>query len=229
MSLALPARPADQVAAAVVIGAREVGVAVVTRERLLHGRVLNVRKIRSAAARERRFAQVLDDVLEHGAPGHLVVVVPKDLDQTREAQLASLARIAAHRGLARVDLRAPDVRRGFAPVATTRALSQALCERYPTLAPRVPVSTALLSGRAAPRSERERYWTPLFLAVGAAALVLDRAAVEAISSYAVPPQTQPNPAGDPPRPRRLGRTGEPSLPRDLAARRPLVPVNTRRR
>lgn len=163
----------------IALGAREVGVAVVTGERLLTASVLNVRKIRSPDMRQRRFEQAVSLLLDAYAVTRLAFVA----DQEGGAdQAAWLEREARRREVPATRLLPARVRAALCgPGArpSNGALARQIVGRFPLLWNRSPDSEAvpgasLAEGlRRRTRSHRARYHARMFLAAGAAMLDLD--------------------------------------------------------
>ncbi len=167
------------------LGIREVGIAVTTRTSVLQTRVLNLRCLTSRGGIERRFRQELENTVNAFAVEHialaavgtgaekfpLLVVLHRHVLDVAEEQRLAIAHLAP-----------AAIKSGLAPPATNpshRALRAAMIARFPSL-------SHLSSARAAPAingmrdfglvnpSAKERYWTPMFLALGAATLHLDQ-------------------------------------------------------
>lgn len=163
------------------LGAREIGVAVGSRERLLDCHVLNVRKVPSREGKERSFRVLVEQWLARYAPARIAVVAALDTqdDAFIEGCLAWLGHLVEERGLTLRSYTAEEVKGALCHgqgKPTLRLLARELCERYPELWSKSP--DARRRARAAPaegrplrelyvRSAHERYWSRVFLAAGA--------------------------------------------------------------
>lgn len=180
-----PNPPTTPTCLGILLGAREVGVAVATREHLLHDGVVNLRKLTSREGREARFRQAMAARLDRFPVTRVAVTRPLGVLHDPglvDAERAWLADECRRRGLA---LHAYDTRAVRADPAsagrlrTHRVLAEQLAARFPELAGKCPTyRTTPASGVPA----RARYWFRMFLALATALCDLDRALLNRLDS-----------------------------------------------
>lgn len=170
------------------LSAREVGLAVVSREHLVRDGVMNLKKLPSDAGKERRFQQVMVGLLDEFRPGHLSIIRPPLPSQARpliRTERLFLQTEAARRGIVFRELDPEEVKRTLVPRqarATLRELAAELARRFPELRPRSPLETQPPGALHLPeladrtrrvRTDKERYWSRMFLALGGAVHTLE--------------------------------------------------------
>lgn len=172
----------------VLLSAREIGLAIVRENRLLEFGVTNLRKLQSRETKEQRARRAIEQLLDEYTVTRIARAVPdRDLDPSGvvTAEFAWLEAEALRRNLQLHAYQASDIRRalvGSGRRATNRTVSEAIALRYQALSKYAPsaqpaAGSNLVPELAARRStmpnNRERYWTRVFLAAGAAAYDLD--------------------------------------------------------
>ncbi|MFZ5479092.1 MAG: hypothetical protein ACOZNI_20145 [Myxococcota bacterium] len=177
LSLPFPPDALPRVALGVCLGNRMVGVAVLTRERLLRAQVVGLRRL-AREKRAGRLARVTRALTERFGPSRIAVV---QLAGVRDDVVAldPEAVVAAATPTPTVTrYRAPDVRIALAQEGThptNRAVAHLLAERFPELARHAPEpapSVEPTNGPWVPRRKyptpKDRYYVRLFLAVAVA-------------------------------------------------------------
>lgn len=171
------------------LGPREVGIALLSSEHLVVFRVVNLRKIASHEGRERRFCQVLDDLLDtfpvtriawsrldERPQKTLTLVENQELAIGQAARTRQLASDHVDRDKA-LDHLLPD-----SDPKTLYTLAEMLASRFPELREKAPSSEPVPGADHVPelalvgrrlRTSRERYWSRMFLALGIAQTALD--------------------------------------------------------
>lgn len=177
----------------VLLSSREVGLAVIAGNRLLEFGVTNLRKLRSREAREQRVRRAIERLIDDYAVARIARAIPdRPLDPTGlvAAEAAWLEDACARRGLPLHAYPAADIRRALVPAhhrATNRTVADAIADRFDALrqytpsgrpAPGAELVPELATRRSAVPTNRERYWTRVFLAAGAAAYDLDHVGQE---------------------------------------------------
>jgi hypothetical protein len=192
-------RPAvgSPVALGVCPGGRAVGLAIASREHLVRVYVLNLAKIPSDEGREQRFRTVLLRLLDaYGIARVAVVLRTARSDPRVHQELAVLRALAFEHDLPLGTTTGGEVRRAFGPTETgrhaNRAVASALVTRYPALrrairSDREDLARSLTLGlrRTSFPSPFERYWSRMFLALGAAVLDLEGAIQDEVTSPAL--------------------------------------------
>lgn len=184
----LDPRSVPETVLGVLLSSREIGLAVVSGDRLLEFGVTNLRKLRSREAREQRARRAIERLIDDYGVSRVARVIPdRSLDPTGlvASELAWLEAEATRRSLPLRAYQAADVRRAIvAPDAraTNRSVAEAIGRRFEALSRYTPsahpaAGSALVPELATRRScvptNRERYWARVFLAAGAAAYDLD--------------------------------------------------------
>jgi hypothetical protein len=181
--LRVPLKP-TAVCLGLALTTRDLGLAVTSPNQLFATRVINLRKLVSDEARERRFAQVLDQALATYPVTRLAVVLPErpSPPPPRVAtQHTRLVEVSRERALPLTTKTAQDVKTAFtdqdAPHASHRTLTAALVARFPELAAKAPHLAPPAPGFRPRRlrTNKERYWSRMFLALGGALHALETA------------------------------------------------------
>ena len=178
---------------AIAPGRREAALAVARPDHLVRWRTVNLRKVRSREARESRFRNAVETVLDDFVIARLVIVrVPKqeDVDGLLGAEDTWLAEEAQRRSVPAVSLDAENIRaRSVSPGKhgpTNRLLAEAMLDRFPELRRADPARThpgaEHLGGapESVVRTRRERYYVRLILAVAATQIVLEDLTTETV-------------------------------------------------
>lgn len=167
----------------------QVGLALASVAHVVHTQVVNIRKLRSREAREARVRQVVLRMVEAYRPTHLVLVLSASDDEEPllTALRTWLEATATEHGLQVLRMTRGEVRQALVPRGTrpsNRNLADLLATRFAAVAelapsrekPLLPMNLVGAVGmRRRLRTSRERYWQPMFLALGAATTVLDGA------------------------------------------------------
>lgn len=159
------------------LGARELGIAVVSREHLVLAKVVHLGD--ASIHRLQRFIQVLQELLERYCPRRVAVVTRQRPGPSAHAiteQWTTLCNIS--RPLVATTYTADQIRASHLPTGrqSTRALADLLGTCFPELAPHAPSTRAARRDQGvvpehAKRhvvSSHERYWSRAFLAVAGA-------------------------------------------------------------
>lgn len=180
-SLRAPETPRRDLALAVCLGNRTVGLALVTRERLLRAHAVTLHRV-PGPKRAAYLTAVLSGLVDAYQPGRIVVVEPPSLSRCplagcvrgwTERLVGAQERIAT--SYAAVLVRASQV--GDRCRATNRNLASVLTDRFPELrtllGPSANERTPRWSHRAPVRTPRERYCARVVLAIAGALHDLD--------------------------------------------------------
>ncbi len=173
----------------IALGKREAGLALASREHLFLDRVLTLRKIPSVDGRERRFAQVVDKLIDDFDVQRVSLVLPHGRHAKEpqvQAQISCLERVREERGLSLNTYEMEEVKRSLIPTdknMSLRELAEVLAEQFTELKSKAPSTTPVPGAEHLPelanrprrtRTARERYWARMFLALGAAIYDLNR-------------------------------------------------------
>mgnify|MGYP000132329275 CR=1 FL=1 len=164
------------------LGAREVGQAAATVNELLSESVLNIRKIASDTGKERRFRQTVERAITQLGVERIAVVRPVGEVARHvvvKAQELVLDEVADRTGVIVTYRDADDVRKAHLTDHSLRPSNQRLARE---LVKRYPELEARLSEGTRARTGKERYWSRMFLALGAALIEL-RAIIRNPSIY----------------------------------------------
>lgn len=169
--------PRTDTCLAVAVGGSEVGLALLTRERLLDDDVLNVRKLPTPEGREHKFRHRVEAILDEGRVTVLLAVTQRRSNPTMGRQLTTLDHLARARGLpllwrAAADLRAVAQARERAKHSTNLVVARQACTAFPELACRLDPNAGDRE-----RNGRDRYHARVFLAVLAGTLALEERAL----------------------------------------------------
>ena len=173
----------------VALGGREVGLAIATREHLVYDGILNLQKIKTEELRERQFAVGIARRLDGYPVTRLAVVVLQTPGTAKvplvEIERCRLAGIARERNLTLTTYRSSEVKAKLLPNhsrPSTRALGNELGTRFLSLAGKAPSAEPVPGADLVPElalmrrtvvTAHERYWSRMFLALGAALVDLD--------------------------------------------------------
>jgi len=161
------------------ISAREVGIAVASREHLVLARVVHLGE--SGVERLQRLLHIVRELLKRYCPRRLAVVTlqrPGLAEPTVREQWATLRETARAHQVLPVHYTADQIRSSnlAAGRQSTRALADLLGARFPELAPHAPATRAArhdqgvvpLHAKRHVVSSHERYWSRAFLALAGA-------------------------------------------------------------
>lgn len=159
------------------LGHREVGLAVVTRERLIDAHVLTIRKIPSMDGRERRLRQVIVTLIAETGVTTIAIVEPPRRRGDNGSLVAVVHDEAKRRALPVEEVAAECLRTTYTATGarpSNRAVGLCLVGRFPELRRCVdPAAPVVPGARVRTRSDRERYFGRMFLALAAALVALD--------------------------------------------------------
>lgn len=172
----------------VYLSNREVGLAVIRGHQVVHDGVLNLRKLASDVARERRFRQFVKVLVDEHDVRAIAVVEPDREEpsvvvRNQRTWLASLARL---HWMPLKLFGSTDVCTHLRPERPSlRGMTESLVRRFPELASKAhqgrrssapPNGPREIASRVAARirTERERYWSHMFVALGGAVLWNER-------------------------------------------------------
>lgn len=182
--------PATKPCLGILLHHQEVGYALADREHLHRYGVLNIRKLHSPEAKEARFRQSLCHLLDRFPCERIALVLPAE-SVAGEPLIKSLSAWLEQEARERqLPVRSWDrqVLRGVVvgasrAEATNRILARTLSRRFPQLLRLLPIVRIPIPGHLAPPptvskspmpSAKERYWSSMFLALGAAVATLDQ-------------------------------------------------------
>ena len=167
-------RRGPKVCMALCLGPREVGRAIVSTFHIPDKGVANIRKVRTQEGKEHRFRQVVERMLALWPVGGIALVNHSREQQDAVSRQCAIVHELAHTYQLEVTAMEPQKVRehfckGLHARPTNRRLAAALCQRFPDDLREFNFNP--LDGRAPQvRTPAERYWTPLFLAIGAAVI-----------------------------------------------------------